>query len=149
QLTQLKEALLKRADKLGVQICWEPLAENRVRVSATLGKPSDGEYVRNALSGRGGHLEFRLVHPQSDELVREHLAPPDYQVLQQRTRGRDGRQVTEELVVKKRPEMTGGVKSATVVRGGLGEPQIQFLLDTEAAGRFARITGDHVGERLA
>jgi len=33
--------------------------------------------------------------------------------------------------VKKRPEMIGGIKSATATRGNLGEPEISFTLDSQ------------------
>ncbi len=46
--------------------------------------------------------------------------------------------------------MTGsGIKSAMVVRGNLGEPEIDFTLDAEGADKFAQITRENVDERLA
>ena len=52
-------------------------------------------------------------------------------------------------MVKQRAEMTGGVKTAMVTRGNLGEPEISFELDSKAADRFGQITKENVGKRLA
>jgi preprotein translocase subunit SecD len=57
--------------------------------------------------------------------------------------------MVEAVVVKKRPEMTGGVQSAMVVRGNLGQPEISFTLDSEGSRRFAEITVNNVGRRMA
>ena len=47
-------------------------------------------------------------------------------------------------------EMDGsGIKSAMVVRGNLGEPEIHFTLDSEGAERFGEITRENVHQRLA
>jgi SecD/SecF fusion protein len=46
--------------------------------------------------------------------------------------------------------MTGsGIKSAMVVRGNMGEPEIHFTLDSEGAEKFAQITRENVHQRLA
>ena len=45
--------------------------------------------------------------------------------------------------------MAACLKSAMVVRGNMGEPQINFTLDGEGATKFGKITSEHVGERLA
>ena len=46
--------------------------------------------------------------------------------------------------------MTGSaVTSATAVMGNVGEPEIEFTLDEEGAKRFAEITRDNMGRRLA
>src|SRR5207247_7249362 len=53
------------------------------------------------------------------------------------------------VVVKKKAEMVGGIKSAMVTRGNLGEPEIDFTLDAQGAERFGEITSQHIHERLA
>ena len=52
---------------------------------------------------------------------------------------------TEQVIVRKKPEngLAGDiVKSAMVVRGNLGEPQIDFTLNDDGAKRFGE---DHAG----
>ena len=52
--------------------------------------------------------------------------------------------ITEEVEVKKRPEMDGsGIKSAMVVRGNLGEPEIHFTLDCRGRRELRR---DHAAK---
>ncbi|HEY0433197.1 MAG TPA: protein translocase subunit SecD, partial [Chitinophagaceae bacterium] len=94
-------------------------------------------------------LEFKLVHDQSDELIKQGLPEPGYQIMRRKEKLQDGREVTEEVMVKQRAEMTGGVKTAMVTRGNLGEPEISFELDSKGADRFGQITKENVGKRLA
>ncbi|HXP63351.1 MAG TPA: Gfo/Idh/MocA family oxidoreductase [Dongiaceae bacterium] len=59
-------------------------------------------------------LEFRLVHPKSKELLDQGITEPAYEVLKLKEQ-RDGRTVVEDLLVKKRPELTGRSVSKAVV----------------------------------
>jgi SecD/SecF fusion protein len=87
--------------------------------------------------------------PTSDQDLKEGI-PPGYVVLRHKQRQRDGREVTESVVVKRKAEMDGSfIKSAMVVRGNLGQPEINFTLNSEGGKRFADITRANVGNRLA
>jgi SecD/SecF fusion protein len=95
-------------------------------------------------------LALRMVHQQSDEDVRDGIVQPGYEILKRVERRADGKETTEIVEVKKTPEMTGsGIKNAQVVRGNLGEPEIQFTLDSDGARQFGEITRNNVGRRLA
>jgi SecD/SecF fusion protein len=151
ELTMLQEALLKRAKRVGVRIYWEPISETRARVVVAARNSSEGERLGRALS-RVGRLEFRLVHEDSDRMIKDGELPPGYELLKHEqgtiSRGRS----TEQIIVKKRPEggLTGNlIKNAMVVRGELGEPEIDFTLQPEAAAAFAKVTRDNTGRRLA
>src|SRR5262252_2951027 len=61
----------------------------------------------------------------------------------------NGTKQVEKYLVKKRPEMTGGIKSAGVTRDSVGRPEITFTLDSTAADQFGRITRENVGRFLA
>ena len=57
---------------------------------------------------------------------------------------------TEQVIVSKKPVngLAGDiVKSAMVVRGNLGEPQIEFTLTDDGAKKFAETTRENVGHR--
>ena len=83
--------------------------------------------------------------PTSDQDIKDGIVQPGYEILKRKERMRDGRERTEEVEVKKRAEMDGsGIKSAMVVRGNLGEPEIHFTLDSKGAERFAEITRENV-----
>ncbi|MCX6929380.1 MAG: protein translocase subunit SecD, partial [Verrucomicrobia bacterium] len=110
---------------------------------------ADQESAKVAIQ-RAAFLEFRLVSPTSDQDIKDGIVQPGYEILKRKQRARNGRETTEEVEVKKRAEMDGsGIKSAMVVRGNMGEPEIHFTLDTKGAERFAEITRENVHQRLA
>jgi len=149
-LEQAIEVLRKRVDRFGVS---EPIIQkagnNRILIQLPGLSQSDRESALRQIQ-KAAYLEFRLVHADSDRLIAEGTIEPGYEVLRRKAKGKDGREVFEAVMVKKRPEMDGSfLKSATVVRGNMGEPQINFSLDGDGATKFGKITSEHVGERLA
>src|SRR5690606_8011647 len=95
------------------------------------------------------YLEFKLVHPQSAELLSEGRTAPGYETLTQVTTQPDGTKVAQKYLIKRRPEMIGGIERANMVRDTLGRPEILFKLESAAAKTFARITRENVGRQLA
>ncbi|HEX5218514.1 MAG TPA: hypothetical protein VFZ59_03015 [Verrucomicrobiae bacterium] len=151
ELAMLKEALLKRSDRVGARIYWEPISDTRVRVVVAARNPSEGQRLGRALS-RVGRLEFRLVHEDSDRMIKDGELPPGYELLTHQQGATSRGRTTEQVIVKKRSEegLTGNlIKNAMVVRGQLGEPEINFTLQPEAAAAFAKVTRDNTGRRLA
>jgi SecD/SecF fusion protein len=61
----------------------------------------------------------------------------------------NGTKQAEKYLVKKRAEMTGGIKGAFVTRDNLGRPEISFTLDSQSAKTFGDITTENVGRQLA
>ncbi len=149
-LSHAVEVLRKRVDKFGVaEPLIQPQGNNRILVQLPGLSASDQESAIAAIQ-RAAFLEFRLVCPTSDQDIKDGIVQPGYEILKRKERMRNGRERVEEVEVKKKPEMTGsGIKSAMVVRGNLGEPEIHFTLDAEGAEKFAQITRDNVHQRLA
>ncbi len=149
-LTHAVEVLRKRVDKFGVaEPLIQPQGHNRILVQLPGLSAADQESAKAAIQ-RAAFLEFRLVCPTSDQDIKEGIVQPGYEILKRKQRTRDGREQIEEVEVRKRAEMDGsGLKSAMVVRGNLGEPEIHFTLDSKGAQRFAEITRENVGQRLA
>lgn len=149
-LSHAVEVLRKRVDKFGVaEPVIQPEGNDRILVQLPGLSEADRESAMRTIQ-KAAFLEFRLVSPTSDQDIREGVIQPGYEVLKRKEKRRDGREVTEEVEVKKRAEMTGsGIKSAMVVRGNLGEPEINFNLDTDGAAKFGEITRQNVGQRLA
>ena len=148
-LSHAVEVLRKRVDKFGVaEPVIQPAGEDRITVQLPGLTESAKTNVIITLK-KPAFLEFRLVHEKSDELLQQNIIEPGYEVLRRKQMQRDGREITEAVMVKKRPEMIGGIKSATVVRGNLGEAQINFTLDSAGTARFGEITRNNVGRRLA
>jgi SecD/SecF fusion protein len=98
-------------------------------------------------------LEFRVVKDDSDEIIKNgDPIPYGYVLLKHVDQQANGTTRLEQFVVSKNPEngLKGDIiKSAMVVRGNLGEPQIDFQLTDEGAKRFGQTTRDNVGHRLA
>jgi SecD/SecF fusion protein len=71
-------------------------------------------------------------------------------LLTHKERLRNGTEQVEQVIVRKQAELTGSaLTSAIAVRGNMGEPEIEFTLSSEGARRFADITRNNVGRRLA
>jgi len=151
-LPQAIEVLRRRVDSLGVsEPIIQPAGGNRILVQLPgLSQAEKEEALRNIQ--KAAFLEFRMVHPQSEELLAQGAIVPGYEVLQLKHRNKNGTESLEPLLVKRRPErgLTGQyVTSAFVVRGNLGEPKISFTFNSKGAAIFADITRENVGHRLA
>src|SRR5207249_3058952 len=125
-LSQAVEVLRKRVDRFGVaEPIIQPAGTDRILVQLPGLSEADKEVAMVTLQ-KAAFLEFRMVHERSDDLVKENTVEPGYEILRRKERSRDGREITEAVEVKKRYEMAGSIKSATVMRGNLGEPEIHF-----------------------
>jgi SecD/SecF fusion protein len=146
------EVLRKRVDKFGVaEPVIQPAGEDRILIQLPGLSESDKESAQRQIQ-RAAFLEFRMVHERSDELLREGIIEPGYEILKEERRNRDGTKTIHSYLVKKKPErgMTGAyVKSAMVVRGNLGEPKIAFTLTDSGATLFGDITRENVNRQLA
>ncbi len=156
-LAQAVEVLRRRVDRFGVaEPIIQPYGRDRIMIQLPGLSEVDKESAQKQIQ-RAAFLEFRLVHEKNDQLLEEirrgtGTVPPGYELLRRKQRSRTGQEEVEEVIVKKRPErgLTGSaIKSAMVVRGNLGEPLINFTLNSEGARLFAEITRENVGRRLA
>ncbi len=149
-LANAVEILRRRVDRFGVaEPVIQPEGNNRILIQLPGLSSADQANVITDIQ-KAAFLEFRLVHPQSRELISQGVIEPGYEVLRRKERARDGKEMTEEFLVKKRAEMDGsGIKSAMVVRGDLGDPKIAFTLDSDGAKKFAQITEDNIHQALA
>lgn len=149
-LSQAVEVLRKRVDRFGVaEPLIQPEGDNRILVQLPGLSAPDQESAKNTIS-KAAFLEFRMVHPQSDELIKQGVGEPGYELLRHREKMRDGRERLTEVLVKRRAEMDGSnIRRAMVVRNQMGEPEIDFTLSSEGAETFAALTRENVGQQLA
>jgi len=151
-LSQAVEVLRRRVDKFGVaEPVIQPAGDNRILVQLPGLSESDRESAKTQIQ-RAAFLEFRMVHPQSRDLIQQGMIEPGYQVLKRKERRKDGTEMIESVLVKRRAErgLTGKyVTRAIVTQGNLGEPKINFELNKEGGDLFAEITRENVGQRLA
>jgi SecD/SecF fusion protein len=142
------EVLRKRVDKLGVaEPVIQPEGTDRILVQLP-GLSAADQKTAIDLIKKAAFLEFRLVHQDSDNLVARGEVEPGYEILR-RKEIRDGRESMTIVEVKKKPEMVGGIKSAMVARGNLGEPEIHFTLDSEGTVKFGELTTQYTKRRMA
>jgi SecD/SecF fusion protein len=149
-LSQAAEVLRKRVDQFGVaEPIIQPAGNDRILIQLPGLSDADKDNARAQIQ-KAAYLEFRMVHEDSDALANNGEIPPGYELLKHKERLQNGTEHLERVVVKKKPEMTGSsITSAMAVHGSLGEAEIEFTLDAEGAQRFAEITRDNVGRRLA
>jgi SecD/SecF fusion protein len=148
---QAVEVIRKRVDEFGVS---EPVitkqGTDHILVQIPGLNTAQVETARTQLQ-KVAKLEFRLVHPNSDQLVRQIAAgtaftPPGYVVLTSIER-RNGQ--PEKLLVKRRPELTGqdvaGARPVFEQRGY----EVSLKLTRAGAEAFRRVTRDNINNRLA
>ena len=150
-LSHAVEVLRKRVDKFGVaEPIIQPAGKNRILVQLPGLSETDKESAKRTIQ-KAAFLEFRMVHEDSDKLIAAGEMPPGYELLKRKQKSANSEQL-EQVIVKKKPErgLTGSiVKSAMVVRGNLGEPEIDFTLTSDGASVFGDVTRENVGRRLA
>jgi SecD/SecF fusion protein len=152
-LSQAMDVLRRRIDRFGVA---EPVLQsaggNRILIQLPGLSQADRDSARQQITN-SAYLEFRMVADNSDEIIRNNdPVPPGYELLKHQEISKQGKPIVEEFVVKKKPEndLAGDiVEGARVVRGNLGEPQIDFTLTDAAAARFGETTKNNIGHKLA
>jgi SecD/SecF fusion protein len=144
------EVLRRRVDSLGVaEPLIQPQGNNRILIQMPGLSAAVQESAKIRIQ-KAAYLEFRIVHPQSEELIKQGGIEPGYENLKLKQKLRNGAESTEQVLVRKKAEMDGSaITSAMVVRGNLGEPEIHFTLNSDGAQRFGQITRQNVGHRLA
>jgi SecD/SecF fusion protein len=148
---QAVEVIRKRVDEFGVS---EPVitkqGTDHILVQIPGLNAAQIETARQQLQ-KVAKLEFRLVHPNSDQLVPQieagtAIAPPGYVILRSIER-RNGQ--PEKLLVKRRPELTGqdvaGARAVFEQRGY----EVSLRLTPSGAEAFRKVTRDYINNRLA
>jgi SecD/SecF fusion protein len=152
-ISQATEVLRRRVDRLGVaEPVIQPAGANHILIQLPgLGQAEQDEATKNIQ--KAAYLEFRMVHPKSDELLKENIVEPGYEVLKLKVKAPDGTERFEPLLVEKRLAngLTGKfIKRAFPSREQYSNaPEIEFEFDSEGARRFGEFTRAHIGDRLA
>jgi SecD/SecF fusion protein len=155
-LSQSIEVLRKRVDRFGVaEPILQPMGDDRILVQLPGLSEADKESAKAQIQ-RAAFLEFRLVHENSAELIRQGLIPAGFEVLQMQRTHRDGREELTSYLVRKpsrkaEQNLTGRyVRRAYVTPDNMtGMPQIALSFDRDGAIMFGRITQESVGRQLA
>src|SRR5258708_5203107 len=139
-LANAVEVLRKRVDKLGVaEPLIQPAGKDRILIQLPGLSESEKESAKRQIE-KAAFLEFRMVHPNSDELIREGIIEPGYELLKEEKKQKDGSKVLVPYLVGKKAEraFTGKyIKRAMVTRHPVSnEPEIEFELDSEGDKLF-------------
>ncbi len=149
-LNQAVEVFRKRVDALGVaEPVIQPEGNNRILIQLPGLSEEVIEDARKRIQ-KVAFLEFRLVHPQSRQLIESgSMSAPGYELLSEVRTAPDGSKQIQRYLVKRRPELVGGIKRAGLSRDNFGRPEILFTLESDAAEKFAQITRENIGRQLA
>jgi SecD/SecF fusion protein len=152
-VSQAAEVLRRRVDRLGVaEPLIQPEGQNHIMIQLPgLSQANQDEARKNI--HRAAYLEFRMVNPDSDNLIKEGILEPGYQLLTLKIKNPDGTFRIETNEVQKR--VANGITGKYIKRAfpsrdpTTGEPLIEFEFDSVGAEKFADLTENHKGERLA
>jgi SecD/SecF fusion protein len=152
-ISQAVEVLRKRVDKFGVaEPILQPVGDDRIQVQLPGLSEAEKENAITQIK-KAAFLEFRLVHPESQQLVSQGLVPPGYELLKMPRKLRDGTETAIPYLVKRGPALglTGkSVKRAYVTPNPItGQPEIAMTFDSNGAELFAKITSENVHRQLA
>ena len=152
-LDQAVEVIRKRVDKFGVsEPVITPQGKDRILVQIPGLDAEKTADAREQLK-KVAKLEFRLVHPQSEQLIAaiesgQAPIPPGYRIMTAES-SRDGVEHVEKLLVKTKVDIDGrNVASGTPTydQHGFG---VALRFTSEGANLFGQLTQKHVGERFA
>ncbi|MBF0628124.1 MAG: protein translocase subunit SecD [Magnetococcales bacterium] len=144
------QTIRSRIDQFGVS---EPSLQKQGEERILLQLPGLNDPARaKTLIGRTARLEFKLVDEKGD--LSAALAgniPADDQLLYEERGGKKGQPVTKQpLLLKKRTNLTGDLLTdARVNFDQFGEALVSITFNHQGARKFAQLTGEHVGERMA
>jgi SecD/SecF fusion protein len=148
KLSKAIDIITARVNGIGVsEPLIRPVGDNRIEVElAGFNTKDDPEVVNNIR--KPARLEFHRVHPT---LTPEQMAPgdtpPGYVEMSLDRDTGAGQDSTEELFIKRIPEMTGEMVSDSTVRiDAYGRPEVELEFTSAGKQRFADVTRDIAAE---
>ena len=142
KLNKAIEIIGARINAFGVaEPLIRPIGNNRIEVQLPGVNTKDNpEVVENVK--KPAQLSFRIVNSsQFPNPAAPTDIPAGYEVLSLDYEGRGGQSTTEEMFVKRIPEMTGEMISSSFARPDLyGKPEVILQFTNEGKKRFAEVT---------
>lgn len=143
-LEQAVEVIRKRVDYFGGgEPIISPVGNDRILVQIPGLDTAKIQEARDQLQ-KVAKLEFRLVHPQSSQLVQQiatgaAIAPPGYSI-ETLSEDRDGKHFEEKLLIKKKPDLLGN--HVTQAGAGFGQQgwEVHLNFDKEGGQQFGKLT---------
>jgi SecD/SecF fusion protein len=138
------EIIGDRINGLGVaEPIVRPVGANRIEVQLAGINTRDNPEILVEVQ-KPARLDFRLVYPfASPGRGDANEVPPLYEVKTIEREGSNGQTITDELYVKRTPEMTGdGVDSAYPSVDEFGRYRIMLRFNSEGSKKFAAVTAE-------
>ncbi len=86
-ISQAAEVLRRRVDRLGVaEPVIQPAGANHILIQLPGLSQADQDAAKKNIQ-QAAYLEFRMVHPKSEELLKENIIEPGYEVLKLKVKG--------------------------------------------------------------
>jgi SecD/SecF fusion protein len=142
-----REKLQKAIEIIGTRIngfgvaepIIRPVGENRIEIQLPGVSTKDNPDVVDKVKAPA-RLDFRIVHPTVYPGPGVD-APPGYELKTEERTGRNGESYTEEVFVKRIPEMTGENISNSFARPDMyGKPEVVLEFTADGKKRFAEVT---------
>jgi len=141
ELSKAVEIIGERINRLGVvEPVIRPVGDNRIEIQMPGDPKNSAEII--AEMKRPAVLEFRRVDStRTPATTPVGQRDPNYEVLPLEYENQDGSTGTEELFIKKIPEMTGEIIANSVVRSDqYGRPEVHMEFTSAGRERFAAVT---------
>lgn len=144
---QRQEKLQKAIEIIGARInglgvaepVIRPIGTNRIEIQLPGVSTKDNPDVVDNVKAPA-RLDFRMVHPTATP-GQGVETPPGYEIKTLDWEGRKGESGTEEVFVKRIPEMTGEMISNSFARPDMyGKPEVILEFTKEGKARFADVT---------
>lgn len=147
---QAMEAIRKRVDRFGVS---EPIItpQGKDRILVQIPGLETEEKIADARETlrKVAKLEFRLVHPQSYQILNGQGTPPsDFIALPMKREG-DDKAPERTLLVQNPPNLTGDKVTDAGARFGQKGWEVVLGFSSEGGKQFADLTTAHVNEQFA
>jgi SecD/SecF fusion protein len=146
KLTKAIEIISSRINAFGVtEPVIRPVGDNRIEIELPGVSTKDNPEILENIK-KPAQLSFHLVNSTVSPGPGVET-PPGYQVMTLDTEARNGESGTEELFVKRIPEMTGKAIETSNARPDLyGRPEVDMQFNSDGRKRFAAVTGEIAAE---
>ncbi len=142
KLTKAIEIISARVNAIGVaEPLIRPVGDNRIEVElAGLDIKNNPDVVESVR--KPARLEFRRVHPTlTPSAAAPDDIPPGYELMSVEDTNRNGNTVTEDLFIKRIPEMTGeSIANAYYNTDAYGGPEVNLRMTSAGKKQFADLT---------
>jgi SecD/SecF fusion protein len=142
ELAKAIEIIGTRINTLGVaEPLIRPIGDNRIEVQIPGINPRDNPEILDNVK-KPARLDFRIVDATATPAsLGPGQIPPGYEPMTLDYEGRNGQDATEELFVKRIPEMTGEmISTAFVSQDEYGKPRVVLRFTSAGRKRFAEVT---------